>query len=86
MSNKDYSNATIWGIHAGRTGEADSLFLKKKQVALGWNLVGDLSALAPNREAFKEKVAEVYPERKKGYYPVAAGQIFRFLKEVQVGD
>ncbi|HET8563923.1 MAG TPA: hypothetical protein VFM35_08645, partial [Candidatus Binatia bacterium] len=25
---------TIWGIHAGKTGDADSLFLKKNYIAL----------------------------------------------------
>jgi hypothetical protein len=33
----------IWGIHAGRTGDAETLFLKKHFVALGWPQVGDLS-------------------------------------------
>ena len=27
---------TIWGIHGGKTGDADSLFLKKSYVAIGW--------------------------------------------------
>lgn len=25
----------VWGMHAGRTGEADALFLKQNVVALG---------------------------------------------------
>jgi len=37
MSNKD---AVVWGIHAGRTGEADILFLKRKSLPwVGWRLV-----------------------------------------------
>jgi len=32
--------ATIWGIHGGKTGDADSLFLKKNFVALGWAKIG----------------------------------------------
>jgi hypothetical protein len=35
----------IWGIHAGKTGDAASLFLTKNCVALGWQAMGDLSNL-----------------------------------------
>jgi restriction system protein len=41
---------TVWGIHAGKTGDADSLFLKKNAL----RLVGRRwrpSTLAANREA-----------------------------------
>lgn len=38
-----YEDRTIWGIHGGRTGDADTLFLKKKRVALGWQLMPDLT-------------------------------------------
>jgi restriction system protein len=36
---------TLWGIHAGKTGDADNLFLKKKFIALGWAKTGDLASL-----------------------------------------
>lgn len=79
-------NAPIWGIHAGRTGDADSLFLKKDCIAIGWEEMGDLSALKPDREAFKVKVAEVYPKAKAGAIPNYAGQVFRFVHEMKPGD
>ena len=53
---------TIWGIHAGKTGDADTLFLKKKFVAIGWVKCGDLGKLPPDREAYKELVAKTYPD------------------------
>ena len=77
---------TVWGIHAGRIGDADTLFLKHDCVALGWHEMGDLSGLKPDREAFKATVAERYPDRKSGAIPVEAGQLFRFLHEMQTGD
>jgi restriction system protein len=80
------NDAAIWGIHAGRTGDADSLFLKKHCMAIGWVLMGDLSALDPSRDAFKIKVAEVYPEKKAGAVPNNAGQLFRFVHEMKIGD
>lgn len=82
----DYENRTLWGIHGGRTGDADSLFLKKKCVAIGWDEMPDLSTLGANRDAFKAEVAKQYPEAKKGAIPIYAGQLFRFVHEVQKGD
>lgn len=46
-------DATIWGIHGGRTGDADTLFLKKSIIAIGWAKLGDLSMLGASREAFR---------------------------------
>jgi restriction system protein len=76
----------IWGIHAGRTGNADTLFLQKGYIALGWNKIGDLRNLEPNRDAFKDVVAEVFPAFKPGAIPVAAGQLFRFANVLSPGD
>ncbi len=78
--------STIWGVHAGRTGDADSLFLEKQVVALGWNEMGDLSKLPATREAFRDRVAAIYPAKKPGAIPNNAGQLFRFVHEVAVGD
>jgi len=76
----------VWGIHAGKTGDAETLFLKKNVVALGWDKFGDPSAIKPERELFKAKMAEAYPEMKLGALPLAAGQVFRFIHELKVGD
>jgi hypothetical protein len=75
----------IWGIHAGKTGDADALFLKSNCVALGWTKIDDLGTLSPTREAFKTRVAEMYPD-KPGAVPVNAGQLFRFVHEMKRGD
>lgn len=80
------TSSSLWGIHAGKTGDADNLFLTHNVIALGWVTVGDLSKLPPDREAFKARVKECYPERKEGYFPVAAGQLFRFAHEAKTGD
>ena len=36
------NDRTLRGIHAGKTGDADTLFLNKSFVGLGWHKVGDL--------------------------------------------
>jgi restriction system protein len=77
---------TVWGIHAGRTGEADELFLKKNRIAVGWVKVGDLSTVKGDREALKAKLVKCYPERKAGAIPVDAGLLLRFAYEMKKGD
>lgn len=77
---------TIWGIHGGQTGDADSLFLQNNVVAMGWTEIADLSKLKADREAFKAAVALGYPQKKPGAIPNNAGQLFRFVYEMKVGD
>jgi restriction system protein len=77
---------TIWGIHAGKTGDAHRLFLSLGYIALGWHQIDDLTRLAPNRDAFKAAVSAAYPYYKPGAIPVAAGQLFRFVHVARPGD
>ncbi|HGM7333812.1 TPA: restriction endonuclease [Stenotrophomonas maltophilia] len=77
---------TVWGIHAGRTGDADLLFLKQNYIAIGWDRMGDLSTLAAERESFKLRLVQAYPSTKKGGIATVAGVPYRFLHEMKVGD
>ncbi|SEL35861.1 restriction system protein [Ruminococcus sp. YRD2003] len=72
----------IWGIHT----LDDNLFLKGNVIAIGWNEVGDLSKINPNRDAFKEKYIVTYPNSKKMGIATSAGMLYRFAHEVQIGD
>ena len=83
MSN---SERTLWGIHAGKTGDAETLFLKRNYIALGWSKIGDLGQLPAQREAFKTHFIARFPDKKPGAVPIDAGQLFRFVHEMQVGD
>ncbi len=80
------NDSTVWGIHAGQTGDADTLFLKQGVVAIGWHEVGDHSALPATRDAFKARVGATYPGKKPGAIPVDAGQLYRFVHEMKPGD
>jgi restriction system protein len=80
------SEQTIWGIHGGRTGDADTLFLKGGMIGIGWAALGDLSKLGTSRETFKEAVAKAWPEKKAGAVPNNAGQLFRFIHVMKPGD
>jgi len=76
----------LWGIRAGRAGEADDLFLKKNRLGLGWVKMADVGNIKPDRESFKAAYTTAYPDEKAGAIPGQAGQIFRFLHEMNPGD
>ena len=72
----------IWGIHT----QDDNLFLKNDVIAIGWSDMGDLGNIDANRDAFKEKYTQIYPDAKKGSIATGAGMLHRFCHEIQVGD
>jgi len=75
---------TIWGIHMewdDATSPPDT-----KNIAIGWEALGDLNALPSSRDAFKATFAKAYPTDKLGAVPVKAGVLYRFAKEMSVGD
>lgn len=72
----------IWGIHT----QDDNLFLKNNVIAIGWSDMGNLNNIDANRDAFKEKYMQIYPNAKKGSIAIGAGMLYRFRHEVQVGD
>lgn len=76
----------LWGIHAGKTGDANTLFLKKSRIAIGWVDMGNMADLPSDWEALKAKVAAAYPDAKPGAIPNNAGQLFRFVHEMKPGD
>ena len=74
----------IWGIHMERGFNARPV--SEGFVAIGWQPVGDLSALPSNRESFKKAVSSAYPNMKPGAVPVIAGTLFKFANEIKKGD
>ncbi len=76
---------TIWGIHAGSEGEADSLFIKNKVIAIGWRRIGDLSKYK-DREAYKNILQKNYEDMSVGALRNTAGIFYRFVYDMQIGD
>ena len=72
----------IWGIHT----QDDNLFLKGNVIAIGWHEMGDLSLIDANRDAFKDKYVQAYPDAKKGSIATCSGMLYRFVYEIKVGD
>ena len=74
-----------WMVRAGNDNELADIVQEENVVAIGWSDMGDLSDLK-TREAFKQRYREAYPEASEGRLNVNAGQIYRFVREIQEGD
>jgi restriction system protein len=74
-----------WMVRAGNDNELADIVQEENCVAIGWTEMGDLSNLK-TREAFKQRYREAYPEASEGRLNVNAGQIYRFVREIQEGD
>lgn len=77
--------ATLWMVRAGEGGLKFDEFERDQLVSIGWPEMGDLTLLV-NREDFVRQVSSCYPGAKKAWIPGAAGQVYRFVREIKVGD
>ncbi|MBF6612259.1 MAG: hypothetical protein IVW55_03945 [Chloroflexi bacterium] len=76
----------IWAVRGGKHGELQDLFLRRNTLAVGWPKVGDLSHLPAERLRFEQLVTAHYPNERAGYVRNAAGQLYKFVFEMRVGD
>ncbi|WP_261338473.1 restriction endonuclease [Rhizobium leguminosarum] len=74
-----------WMVRAERDGRLFDAFKEKSAVAIGWNEVGDLSNVK-TRKAISDLVTATWPETKPQSVAMVAGQLHRFVNEVDVGD
>jgi len=74
---------SVWGIH---NDALTTELIAGQFVSIGWDRIGDLSAIGPDREALKVAQKEAYPETKDGAIPVHAGTLYRFAFELSLGD
>lgn len=74
-----------WMVRAGEGGWRFGDFEAHSLVSIGWPELGNLSAMR-TREDFVRAIASAYPDATRGWIPSAAGQVFRFAREVKVGD
>ncbi len=79
-------NAPMWGIHAGKTGDANTLFMQQNRIAIGWPSMGNLSELPNEAVAYKQKLLQTHPFSKPGAIPVNAGQLRHIVYTMQIGD
>jgi restriction system protein len=73
----------FWGIHMPASlGLAP---IERGFIAIGWDDMGNLSHLSPDREAYKDQLRRTHHVA-EGAIPGAAGVMFRFCVEMKVGD
>jgi restriction system protein len=81
------NSGVLWGVHAGKLGAAEDLFLQESVIAIAWEELGDLGKLQHAREAFLERYREVYGRTlKERAVSASAGQVYRFVHDVRIGD
>ena len=74
-----------WMVRAGDDNELADILENKHAVAIGWAEMGDLSALK-TRDDFKEAYRKAHPEDSDRTVAMQAGQIYRFVREIQGPD
>lgn len=74
---------TIWGVHNDHP-ELD--LVGNGFISLGWDELGDLRAIGPDKKSMKQRVEAAYPGAKPGAIPVWAGVLLRFAFEMKPGD
>jgi restriction system protein len=76
----------VWAVRAGGDSEADPLFIENGQIAVSFREVDrDASALPAERAAFRNAFSKG-GEARPGAVPIQAGQLFRFVHEMKIGD
>ena len=74
-----------WMVRAGRGSRYFDDFRNRNLAAVGWKAVGDLSKFKTRRE-LTDRVRSLYSDYTDQMASTAAGQIFRFANEIQIGD
>jgi restriction system protein len=75
----------MWMVRAERGGILFDQFESESMVAIGWVEMGNMGHLK-SRDDFVAAVTEVYPNNTRAQTATSAGQAYRFVREVQVGD
>jgi restriction system protein len=73
----------VWGIHMG--AHVGARPIEEGYVAIGWPEMGDPRQY-PDRNALILALARLYPQTPVGARPGNAGVLYRFTREIQIGD
>jgi MoxR-like ATPase len=75
----------VWVIRAGATGQHESLALDEGVAVIGWSDLGPIG-LDETRDDLKRRISETWDEHRPAALGTSAGQIYRFIHEVKLGD
>ncbi len=76
---------TLWVCKGGKRGERESRFKENGVIAIGFNLLDDLSEVQ-TREELKLLYEKAWPDAPEGRKNNHVGQIYAFLRKAKVGD
>jgi restriction system protein len=76
-------SVTTWGLHNNHP-ELD--LIESGFISIGWDRLGDLRLIGPDREDMKAHLAAAYPNAKPRAIPAWAGILLRFAFEMRQGD
>lgn len=76
---------TFWMVRAGEAGRFASDFERLGIVAIGWEAVGDISAMS-TVDAVRSAVRTAYPEMKPGAVVITGSTLFKFRRVLRAGD
>jgi MoxR-like ATPase len=79
------ANQRVWLIRAGREGQQEQLALDESVALIGWSELGEVNP-SLTREDLKRMIRERTGETRSHSLSSQAGQIYRFIHEVDVGD
>ena len=79
------SGHQFWLLSAGKDGELWPAFWAKKKIAIGWSALGDLRTI-PSENVLRQEYTKAYPNEKPRAVGTSVSQIWRFYKEIEVGD
>jgi restriction system protein len=74
-----------WMVRAGIGGVFADVFRARSIVGLGWRSIADLSKYQ-SREELQSAMRIAYPDYPNQAVAMNTGQLFRFAKEIQLGD
>ena len=75
----------MWMVRAGQGAGYIEDFIDSNIVAIGWPRLGDLKP-GCTREQIIEKLQDLNPNLSKSKNAISAGQVFRYINEIKVGD
>lgn len=76
----------LWVVRAGQAGVHFDVFAEKQLVAIGMSEELGADALQLERSALSAAVAKQHPSWPDGRVRTLAGQLYRFVHEVEVGE
>ncbi len=75
----------MWMVRAAGGGALLDEFKEKSVVAIGWSRIGKLTAFK-NKKGIEAALKEIWPDWSRGKVALSAGMLYRFVKEIKVGD